>query len=363
MTMILVTVAAMSVFVALYLQLPMFGQLPRGERLTRIEKLSNYREGKFHNIHETPLMAKSSLGTVLKFFLGNQSRRKPAQSLPTIKTNIRHLDSQEDALIWFGHSSYFIQIDGKRILVDPLFSKVSSPLLFFPRVFSGTDVYHAEDMPEIDYLIITHDHWDHLDYETILKLKSKIKSVICPIGVGAHFEYWGFRREKIIEMCWNEDISPAKGLRIYCLPTRHFSGRGVFRNKSLWASFLVISKGVKVYIGGDSGYDSHYAEIGDRFGPLDLAILDSGQHNENWRYVHMMTNEVIKASRDLRAKMLLPVHICKISLAYHPWNEPLLELSHLMKGEKFSIITPIIGEKVKLKSSHQTMSQWWKNLE
>jgi L-ascorbate metabolism protein UlaG (beta-lactamase superfamily) len=363
MATILISTLATGILVALYLRLPMFGQLPYGERLARIEKLPNYRNGKFHNIHETQLMIKNPVWTVLKFLFENEVRRKPSKPLPTFKTNLHNIGPEENTLIWFGHSSYFVQIDGKRILVDPLFSSVSSPLFFFPKVFAGTDVYHPEDMPEIDYLIVTHDHWDHLDYKTVLQLKPKVKMVICPIGVGAHFEYWGFNREKIIEMYWNENVSLTEDIKIHCLPARHFSGRGLLRNKSLWASFLLISKGFKIYMGGDSGYDAHYGDIGRMFGPIDVAILDSGQHNEKWRHVHMMTDEVIKASRDLRAKILLPAHICKISLAYHPWDEPLIELSRMMKEEKFSIVTPIIGEKVKLKSPPPTVSRWWENLE
>ncbi|MDR3186870.1 MAG: MBL fold metallo-hydrolase [Holosporaceae bacterium] len=358
----LISALAICAFIALYLQLPMFGRLPQGERLARIEKLPNYRDGKFHNIRETPLMIKNPVKTALKLLLERKTERMPPKPLPAIKTDLHNLDPKENVLVWFGHSSYFIQIDGRRILVDPLFSKVSSPLLFFPEAFAGTDIYRPEDMPEIDCLIISHDHWDHLDYKTVLQLRPKVKTVICPIGVGEHFEYWGFSREKIIEMYWNENISPMESFEVHCLPARHFSGRSIFRNKSLWASFLLISKGFKIYIGGDSGYDTHYVEIGNRFGPMDIAILDSGQHNENWRHVHMMTDEVIKASCNLRTKMLLPAHICKISLAYHSWDEPLMELSRMAKGEKFSIVTPIIGEKVKLRSPLQITSRWWENL-
>jgi L-ascorbate metabolism protein UlaG (beta-lactamase superfamily) len=339
----------------------MFGELPKGERLARIKKSPNFKNGRFCNQSETPIMSANPIKTILGFiFAGN---RRPKSKLPTVLTDLKNLDLQEDELVWFGHSSYLIHLNGKNILVDPIFSRVSSPILFFPRAFAGTDVYQAKDMPEIDYLLITHDHWDHLDYETILKLKPKIKKIICGLGVGAHLEYWGFDSRQIVEMDWNEKISPEVGFSFYCLPTKHFSGRGIFRNRSLWASFLIKIDDFSIYEGGDSGYGSHYADIGAKFGPINLVILNSGQHDKDWKYIHMSTNEVIRASRDMRAKMLLPVHICKLVLANHGWKEPLMELSLLTNGEKFQLLTPVIGEKINLRSKKQIFSKWWENFE
>jgi L-ascorbate metabolism protein UlaG (beta-lactamase superfamily) len=185
-----------------------------------------------------------------------------------------------------------------------------------------------------------------------------VKKVVCPLGVGEHFEYWGFNVDSVLEADWNEEIALDKDFTIFCLPTQHFSGRGFRRNKSLWGSFLLKTKNFRCYIGGDSGYSPHYKEIGNKFGPIDLAILDSGQHNQNWRHVHMMTDEVAKAMHDLNAKKLLPVHICKISLAYHPWDEPLNELSEMIDKEK--LLTPMIGEKIQLRSLNNTTKLWWK---
>ncbi|MDR3179355.1 MAG: MBL fold metallo-hydrolase [Holosporaceae bacterium] len=352
----------------LYMQLPMFGKLPWGEYQARIERSPNYKNGRFFNQNETPLMSGNPIKSMLKFLLHSgrffsSDRRSPKNKLPVIKTDLKNLDSEEDWLVWFGHSSYLIRIKGKNILVDPLFSEVSSPVCFFPRAFSGTEAYQAEDMPEIDYLIITHDHWDHLDYETMLKLRPKIKKVICGLGVGAHLEYWGFDREQIIEMDWQENISLGVDFSIYCLPARHFSGRGILRNRSLWASFLLKTNDFSIYIGGDSGYGAHYSDIGNKFGPIDLVILNSGQHDKNWKYIHMAADEVLKASRDMRAKMLLPVHLCKIVLANHGWKEPLVELSQLISGENFLLLTPIIGEKINLRRKKQIFSRWWENCE
>jgi L-ascorbate metabolism protein UlaG (beta-lactamase superfamily) len=338
----------------------MFGRLPRENRLKRIERSLNYKNGAFHNVHEMPLLLRNLIRSGLEFLLKNEAKLKPKHSLPAIKMDLKNLDPNEDVLVWFGHSSYFIQINGKRILVDPLFSNVSSPFFFFPKAFKGSNLYQADDMPEIDYLIITHDHWDHLDYKTVLRLKSKIKWIICPLGVGEHFEYWRFNVDHIQEMDWNEEITLDKDLMIFCLPAQHFSGRGLRRNKSLWGSFLLKTRDFSCYIGGDSGYGTHYKEIGNRFGVVDLAVLDSGQHNQNWQHVHMLTDEVAKATHDLKAQRLLPAHICKIRLAYHSWDEPLNELSELIDKEK--LLTPMIGEKVHLKFGNNTTSRWWKTL-
>jgi L-ascorbate metabolism protein UlaG (beta-lactamase superfamily) len=347
----------------------MFGRLPSGERLAKIEKLSNYKDGKFHNLRETQMITGNMVGATLKFlyarigflskiFSDEDAEQKPSLPLPTVKTDLKNLDPKEDVVIWFGHSSYLIQLNGKRVLVDPLFSKVSSPVWFFPKAFDGTDAYGADDMPELDCLIITHDHWDHLDYKTVLRLKNKVKKIVCPIGVGEHFEYWGFPKEQIVELYWGDDVSFGDNFKIHCLPARHFTGRGIFRNKSLWGSFLIDAKNFKIYVGGDSGYDAHYAEIGNKFGPIDLVILNSGQYNKDWKHNHMAPDEVIKASEDLCAKMLLPVHICKISLAHHSWYEPLAELSRMSDGRSFLLLTPMIGEKVNLRSNSKN-AQWW----
>ena len=131
-------------------------------------------------------------------------------------------------------------------------------------------------MPDIDCLIVTHDHWDHLDYRTVMQLKERIGRVVCPLGVGEHFEYWGFNSDRIVELDWNESCGLSDGFRIHCLPARHFSGRGLQRNRSLWASFLVESPSRRVYLAGDGGYDTHFAEIGRRFAPIDLAVVENG---------------------------------------------------------------------------------------
>ncbi|RZJ70087.1 MAG: MBL fold metallo-hydrolase, partial [Flavobacterium sp.] len=277
---ILIVIAVIALGIYLFLQHSKFGRLPSGERLERIKKSPNYREGQFQNIHHTPDLAEGvSYFTVMrKFFFGKSKRTNPAKALPHQKTDLHKLDPNENIVVWFGHSSYFIQADGKRFLVDPVFSGYASPIKYTTMAFAGSDAYSAEDMPEIDYLIISHDHWDHLDYNTVVHLMPKVKHVITGLGTGAHFERWGYANSKVTEKDWNEEIALAEGFKINTTPGRHFSGRGPKRNAAMWMSFVLTTPSFKLFIGGDSGYDTHFKEIGNKFGPFDLVFLECGQY-------------------------------------------------------------------------------------
>jgi len=270
-----------------------------------------------------------------------------------------HLPIDSNVLVWFGHSSYFIQLDGKRILVDPVFSGNASPIPGTVTAFKGTDRYKVEDLPDIDYLIISHDHYDHVDYETLIKLKNKTKKVFCGLGVGADFEDWGYNLKDIYEKDWDETIDLGNGFFVHTTPTRHFSGRGFTRNNTLWMSYVFQSPTMKIYIGGDSGYDTHFANIGAKFGPIDLAILEDGQYDIKWKYIHLSPDQVLKAAKDLKAKRLFPVHSSKFVLANHPWDEPLAKITELNKVTKIPLVTPMIGEFVHLKTNNQVFKQWW----
>ncbi|HEY4154370.1 MAG TPA: MBL fold metallo-hydrolase [Puia sp.] len=272
------------------------------------------------------------------------------------------LDIHSDVLVWFGHSSYFIQLDGKRILVDPVFSGSASPFSFSVKAFEGTDIYTTDDIPVIDYLFISHDHWDHLDYETIIKLKPRVKKVICGLGTGEHLEYWGYHQDLIIEKDWDGQIDPGDGFQVHAVPARHFSGRGLIRNKAIWTAFVLQTPTMQILIGGDSGYDKHFAAIGEQFGPFDLVILENGQYDKSWKYIHMMPEEVLQAAEDLNAKRLLPVHSCKFAIANHAWDDPLKKITELGKTRDVAIITPRIGEAVYLKDPAQVFMEWWKNI-
>lgn len=345
------------------MKLPKFGKKPAGERLSLIQKSPNYKNGKFVNISPTLEIAEgyTTLGVTYNFFFNKDERRIPIDNIPSVKTDLLNSPIDQDILVWFGHSSYFIQIDGIKILVDPVFSGNASPVPGTIKSFKGTDRYTVEDLPVIDYLFISHDHYDHVDYETLIKLKPKTKKVICGLGVGSHFEHWGYATNNIIEKDWNETIDLGNGFIVYTSPARHFSGRGFTRNNTLWMSYLLQTPTMKIYIGGDSGYDTHFADIGNKYGPIDLAIIDNGQYNVAWRYIHTLPEEVLQAAKDLKAKRLFPVHSSKFALANHSWDEPLRKVSELNGNSKtpIALVTPMIGELVFLKDNKQEFKQWW----
>lgn len=349
-----------------YMRQPQFGKAPSGARLTRLQQSPNYKDGKFQNTHHTPSLTEgySMTKVMYNFIFGKFPRTRPTDCLPSVKTDLKNLPVNENVLVWFGHSSYFIQLNGKRFLIDPVFSGNASPVPNTNKAFKGTDIYSVEDMPEIDFLLISHDHYDHLDYPTIKKLRPKVKKVVCGLGVGAHFEHWHFEPEKIIEKDWNESLKIDDSFTLYTAPARHFSGRGFARNNTLWLSFILQTPGLKLYLGGDSGYDTHFAEIGEKFGGFDLAILENGQYNLAWHAIHMLPEEGLKAAKELKAKRLFPVHSSKFKLANHPWDEPLKTITKLNeKDTLIPLVTPKIGEVVYLNNQEQEFSHWWEEVE
>ncbi|MDR1739682.1 MAG: MBL fold metallo-hydrolase, partial [Bacteroidales bacterium] len=235
-------------------------------------------------------------------------------------------------------------------------------LPFGVKSFEGTDIYTPDDMPQIDFLLISHDHYDHLDYKTIVALKPKVKNVICGLGVGEHFEYWEYEPSLIIEKDWYETVSIDESIKIHILPARHGSGRSIARDNTLWVSFIIETPLEKIYLGGDSGYDTHFAEIGAKYGSIDIAILENGQYNDAWHYIHTLPDEVLQAAKDLNAKRIFPVHSSKFFMARHSWDEPLVKLSELCEEVDFPLITPMIGEAVFLNDSTRIFRKWWLGL-
>jgi L-ascorbate metabolism protein UlaG (beta-lactamase superfamily) len=290
------------------------------------------------------------------------AKNKPTGTIPSLKTDLLNLDPAQDVLVWFGHSSYFMKINGKKFLVDPVLSGSVSPIYFTTRAFKGTDPYTVADIPSIDYLIITHDHWDHLDYRTLLNLKLKVNNIITPLGVGNDFIHWGFSKFIITETDWGDRTNLGEGFTLHTTPARHFSGRAFIRNQTLWASYVLETPTMKLFIGGDGGYDTHFKDIGERFGSFDLAILEDGQYNKNWKYIHMSPNEVLQAAKDLNAKRLIPVHNSKFTLSIHPWFEPLELITRLNTKVGMNLVTPRIGEQVNLTDQTQVFKEWWKDV-
>jgi L-ascorbate metabolism protein UlaG (beta-lactamase superfamily) len=357
---VIIAIAAVSGF----MQHPKFGKKPSGSRLVRIQNASNYKDGQFQNQSLTPDLAEGATYTkvMTKFFFGKDKRSKPSQPLPSQKTDLKNLDPAENVIVWFGHSSYFLQVDGKTMLVDPVFSGYASPIPATTRAFAGSDVYSADDFPNIDYLFLSHDHWDHLDYETVVKLKPKVRKVITGLGTAQHLEYWGYNIADITELNWDEAAVLDNGFTVHAVTGRHFSGRSFKRNRAVWTAFVLQTPSFKLFLGGDSGYDHHFKTIGQEHGPFDLAILECGQYNEYWKYIHMMPEEVVAAAQDLQAKRLMPVHYAKFDLSVHAWDEPVIRVTNEAERLGVPVATPMIGEKVSLSNTHQTFTKWWEGI-
>lgn len=364
MITVLIVFLSIAVFFILFLNTERFGRKPSGTRMEKIRQSQNYKDGQFQNLENTPALAEGvSYFTVFKKFFFEQSKQsRPKKPLPALKTDLKALRPDENVIVWFGHSSYFFQADGMKFLVDPVFSGHASPVSFTTKAFAYANKYTADDMPQIDCLIITHDHWDHLDYDTVLKLKSKTKQIITGLGTGEHFERWGFNMDGVRELDWNASTQPFEGFTLTAVPARHFSGRGLKRNTSLWTAFVLQTPSFRLFLGGDSGYGAHFKAIGDTFGPFDIAILECGQYNKYWRYIHMLPNEVVLAAKDLMAQKLMPVHWGKFSLALHDWNEPVELVSAEAYKEKMPLFTPMIGEKAAFDNPDIIFEKWWEGI-
>jgi L-ascorbate metabolism protein UlaG (beta-lactamase superfamily) len=347
-----------------YLQHPKFGASPGGEALPLMQSSPHYRDGRFQNLIPTPVLSEdSNIVSALFSSLTGGERLRPETPIPVRKTDLKTLDRNADALVWFGHSSCFVQVAGRRILVDPVFSAYAAPIPFVNRTFAGSDVYTADDMPEIDCLLITHDHWDHLDYASVRELEPKTRRVVTPLGVGSYLAQWGYAREKIREADWFSAVDAHEDLRIHVLPSRHFSGRLLVRNRTQWAGFAVETPGRRIFFSGDGGYGPHFAEIGQRLGGFDLAVLDSGQYDRRWAYVHMTPEEAVRAAGDLRAKALLPAHVGRFCLSKHPWDEPFKRIVAASEGRSFRLLTPMIGEPAILGGPARPFGPWWERVD
>lgn len=344
-----------------YLQHPKFGAMPEGQRLGRIERSLNYANGEFHNLVATPMRTGDSsfLSNVLSMLFDRNDRLTPGVAVPSVKIDLKALDPRQDVVVWLGHSSYFVQLGGRKLLIDPVFSAEAAPIPHLNRAFAGSTPYAASDMPDLDYLLITHDHWDHLDYPSTMALQSKVGYVIAGLGVGADFARWGYPAERILEADWNDTLSPHGDVRIHVLPARHYSGRLLTRNKTLWVGYALETPERRLFFSGDSGYGPHFREIGEKFGGFDLVALDGGQYDRRWANIHMFPEESAQAAADLRTKALLPAHVGRFTIAAHDWDEPFVRIAAASEGKPYRLLTPTIGDVVRLGDETQEFSYWW----
>ncbi|CAL1519789.1 MBL fold metallo-hydrolase [Chitinophaga sp. MM2321] len=328
----------------------------------RLLQSGNFKNGAFQNLSLTPMkLEEVSYFKLLKDSFRRPDTIRPSAPLPSVQRNLKTVHSTKPVVTWFGHSSYLIQINDINILVDPVFSGSAAPMSFMVKAFPGANVYSAADMPPIDMLIITHNHYDHLDKKTIAQLRPITKEVYTALGVGRDLQGCGMGQRHITELDWWDTVEVAEEITLTATPARHFSGRGIKRGGSLWASFVLQLFGYTIYIGGDSGYDTHFKAIGEEFGPFDLAILECGQYNDSWPFIHMKPEETVQAAIDLDAKVLLPVHWAKFALANHPWDEPAIRVVKSAAEKGMATTTPLIGEPVIIGESYP-QQHWWMDI-
>ena len=359
---LVVITGLLTFFVMLFVNYaPQFGTVSTGQSLSRIRSSPHYQDGQFVNIIETSLdMGVAAMAKTLQEFVTARNVR-PTQPLPTRFDHAAFLSSVEDDQVrvtWYGHSAILLEIEGKRLLLDPMLGSTASPVSFFAKRFPYQTPINLDPFTDIDAIIISHDHYDHLDYWSIQQLQDKAQRFFVPLGVGAHLQHWGVDAAKITELDWWESAS-LDSLTLIATPARHFSGRGLTdRNKTLWASWVLKSKHANVYFSGDSGYGPHFQEIGERYGPFDLAMIECGQYNEKWEAIHMLPEQSLQAHRDVQGKVMMPIHWGAFNLAVHPWKEPVERLLEGVEGNVI-IATPSIGESFVLNQATPT-GKWWK---
>lgn len=345
-------------FMKLY---PSFGGNPTENEKEFYKHLDNYVDGKF--VDEVPIKMDMSLSSDDKD--DSTKELRPKSEIPVHRIDWDKINSEKDSVTWLGHSAYLLNMDNKKMLVDPMLGAIASPVSFVgvKRYGYSQDMLKLiDEMPPIDAVFITHDHYDHLDYQSIIKLKDKVSHFFVPLGVGSHLIRWGVPKEKIAEFNWWEERD-YEGLTIALTPSRHFSGRALFNsNSTLWGGWVILGKNTRLYTSGDGGYGPHFKEIGKKYGPLDMTLIEGGQYDKRWADVHMVPEESVQANLDVKGKNMMLMHWAAFTLANHDWREPIERALKEIKKTDINLVTPEIGETVTFDSDlNNTHSSWWEN--
>jgi L-ascorbate metabolism protein UlaG (beta-lactamase superfamily) len=343
---------------------PEFGGKASQKDIEHYKELGRFKKGVFENETYTTMdMSFSSIVSTSIQFIKGVPNAKPNKSLDmkTIDSLSVVKNTDRTRLIWFGHSAFLLQIEGKNILIDPMLGDVPAPHpMLGGNRYNRTLPIEIEKLPKRDAIIISHDHYYHLDYNSIKKLKLKTESFYVPLGVGAHFKAWGIESKLIHELNWWDEID-MDNLKFILTPSRHFSGRGIQdKNKTLWGSWIVQGKKDNIYFSGDGGYGPHFKKIGKKYGPFDFAMMECGQYNEKWHDIHMMPEETAKATKDVNAKIMMPIHWGAFTLSLHSWTDPVERVSKKLKELNQDYIIPKIGESIWLDKPVVENSEWWK---
>lgn len=342
------------VFVMLYL---LFGRLYGSDKLNNYKNRSiNMSNNKFNNkIIEIDTNYK-------EYKIISNKGSKPKELLPVYNYNYIKSNIDEVLLTWFSHSTILLQMNCLNILIDPIFSIRSSPVSFIgPKRYN--DVSNIMDkLPNIDICIITHNHYDHLDYKSIKKLDSKINKYIVPLGVENYLNRMGINNNKITNMAWWEELD-INELIIGCTPSRHFSGRYILdSNKSLWSSFIFKNNNNTIYYSSDTGYGKHFKDIYNKYGSITLGLFDCAQYNKNWTHVHMFPEESIMSAKELHCDIIMPIHWGAFKLSNHPWDDPVVRFVKKSKEENIKYLTPRIGETINIKELFNYQIEWWRDI-
>ncbi|KZD34297.1 MBL fold metallo-hydrolase [Bacillus mycoides] len=290
-----------------------------------------------------------------------KTKLRPIKDLPIVLPNKDN--GSLESVTWFGHSASLLKIEGKKLLLDPMFGDASSPFpVFNSKRYSGAFSLEREDFKEIDAIIISHNHYDHLNYKSIMRLKDRAKHFYVPIGVARYLIKWGVSPNKISEHNWWDEIT-FDNIKLVCAPARHFSGRSMTdKDRSLWCSWLILGQETKVFFSGDSGYAPHFKEIGEKYGPFDLTLMECGQYDTRWSAIHMLPEETVQAHIDVKGELLVPIHWGAFTLALHEWSDPIERVTKEANRLGVNITTPQIGEAITLQSKDYPTAAWWREV-
>ncbi|MEL4454745.1 MBL fold metallo-hydrolase [Lutimonas vermicola] len=342
---------------------PQFGgKLTKDEKL-RLQQSEHWKNGIFQNLSKTTMdMSLASLPKLIRESMQGRKTRIPKEAIPIIPFDAHKFKPDGvPKFVWYGHSVLLLQIDNKNLLIDPMFGSDASPVgPIRTKRFSKDSLHIINKLPPIDAILMTHDHYDHLDFGSMRLLKQKADRFLVPLGVGRHLEHWGVDKNKITEIDWWQEIK-LFDLQLVLTPSRHFSGRGAWdRAKSLWGGWVIKSAKHSVYWSGDGGYDDHFKEVGERFGPFDWGFMECGQYNERWHQIHMYPEEAVQAALDAKVAYAIPVHWGAFSLALHHWKEPVARFITEAGKKDQPYLTPEPGEIVSITT--EKTSSWWEPL-
>ncbi|AWM35089.1 MBL fold metallo-hydrolase [Hymenobacter nivis] len=344
---------------------PQLGGMPTKADRQRFARSGHYVDGKFKNLLPTIQLTEGNMASVLwNFAFRKHPNTEPPGPLPTQPLDSLTIVRKSPGLVrvtWFGHSASLVEMAGQNILLDPMLSVEMGPLpLVTPKRYNPRLAITPEQLPPITAVLISHDHYDHLDYQTIRKIKDKVGHFYVPLGIGAHLRAWGVPAARITEMNWGDSARMA-GITLRCTPSRHFSGRGLTnRNSTLWCSWVMQGPTKRIFYTGDGGYGPHFAAIGAQYGPFDLALVECGQYDRQWAEIHMLPEQSVQAARDVRATAMLPVHWGAFTEANHPWNEPVARATAEAARLGQPLTTPRLGEPVTLGPGPLPAAPWWR---